>query len=41
MLIVDDAKMNQFITQKMLERLPTVIKNKVQILLADNGLDAF
>ena len=32
--------MNQFIVQKLLEKVPIVIENKIELLVADNGLEA-
>eukprot|EP00347_Sterkiella_histriomuscorum_P011972 403370391 len=40
-MVVDDNKMNQFIVQKMLEKVPEIAKKKVEIIVADNGKEAF
>ncbi len=40
-LIVDDNKMNQFILQRMLEKLPQITENRVELILADNGQEAY
>ena len=36
-MVVDDNKMNQFIVQKMLEKVPEIAKKNVSIIVADNG----
>lgn len=36
-MIVDDSEMNIFIINKMIKKLPILIKNKVKIIEASNG----
>ena len=38
---MDDNKLNQQIVQRMLEKVPLVIQNKVELIIADNGEDAY
>lgn len=33
--------MNQFIVQKMLEKVPLIIQNKIQLMAADDGEQAY
>ena len=33
--------MNQFIVQKMLEKVPLIIQNKIQLMSADDGEQAY
>lgn len=40
-LIVDDNKMNQFIVQKMLEKVPFIIQNRIELIVADDGEQAY
>lgn len=40
-MIVDDNQLNQVILQKMLEKMPMIVDNKISLIVADNGEEAY